>query len=108
MQLAADLAAAFVALLHFAFFALQSFLWTKPTGRKVFGRTVEQAEASAQLAVNQGIYNAFVGVGLVWTLVRTGSALDAPGGDSEAFHPVRAGHARGDRPRAALRLALIC
>ena len=80
MQLAATIAVSVVALLHFAFFVLQAFLWTKPTGRKIFGRTVEQAQASAQLAVNQGIYNAFLACGLVWSLVHTGSGLDAPNG----------------------------
>jgi putative membrane protein len=59
----------FVALQHFAFFALESFLWKKPLGRQVFGLTPERAELTAPLAFNQGFYNAFLGAGLVWSIV---------------------------------------
>ncbi len=58
----------FVAALHVAFLVLEMFLWTKPFGRRVFGLTRELAEASAPLAMNQGLYNGFLAAGLVWGL----------------------------------------
>ena len=66
------LASAFVllvAVLHLLFFVLESFLWTKPLGRKVFGLTAELTEATQSLAANQGLYNAFLAAGLIWGVV---------------------------------------
>src|SRR5688500_20120974 len=60
---------AFVAALHLLFFVLESFLWTKPVGRKVFGLSAELAESTKSLAANQGLYNAFLAAGLIWGLV---------------------------------------
>jgi putative membrane protein len=60
---------ALVALLHIGFFVLESFLWTKPVGRRVFGLTPERAADSASLAANQGLYNLFVAAGLLWGLI---------------------------------------
>lgn len=65
----ADVFVAFVALLHIGFFVLESFLWTKPVGRRIFGLTPERAADSASLAANQGLYNLFVAAGLIWGLV---------------------------------------
>jgi putative membrane protein len=62
-------AVAIVAFLHLAFFVLESFLWTKPVGRRIFGLTRELAESSKALAANQGLYNAFLAAGLIWGLV---------------------------------------
>ena len=45
------------------------FLWTTPTGRRVFGTDAEFAEQSKALAANQGLYNGFLVAGLVWGLV---------------------------------------
>lgn len=58
-----------MALLHVGFFVLESFLWTKPTGRRIFGLTAEKAQDSASLAANQGVYNLFVAAGLIWGLL---------------------------------------
>jgi putative membrane protein len=66
------IAIALVAALHLAFFVLESFLWTRPTGRKVFGLTAEAAESSKSLAANQGLYNAFLAAGLIWGLLWPG------------------------------------
>jgi putative membrane protein len=62
------LAIAVVALLHIGFFILESFLWTKPVGRRVFGLSQEVANGSKALAVNQGLYNLFLAAGLIWGL----------------------------------------
>lgn len=58
----------FVALEHLGFLWLEMFQWTKPLGLKVFKLTGAQAEASASLAMNQGLYNGFLAAGLLWSL----------------------------------------
>ena len=68
-MIATDLVA-LVALLHLYFLVLEMFLWTKPTGRRAFGTTPEQAEQSKVLAMNQGLYNGFLAAGLFWGLSR--------------------------------------
>lgn len=47
------------------------FLWTKPKGLKVFGNTLEKAQATAVLAANQGLYNGFLAAGLIWGLAHS-------------------------------------
>jgi putative membrane protein len=58
-----------VAALHLYFLVLEMFLWTTPTGRRVFGLDADFAERSKSLAANQGLYNGFLAAGLVWGLV---------------------------------------
>ena len=48
---------------------LEVFLWTTPRALRAFGMTLEAAEASQTLAVNQGVYNGFLAAGLIWGLV---------------------------------------
>jgi putative membrane protein len=69
VSLIAEVFVALVALLHVGFFVLESFLWTRPAGRRVFGLTAEKAQDSAALAANQGVYNLFVAAGLIWGLL---------------------------------------
>lgn len=59
---------ALVALLHVYFLVLEMFLW-RTRARRVFRMTEEKAEATAQLAANQGLYNGFLAAGLVWALL---------------------------------------
>jgi putative membrane protein len=59
----------FVAIQHVAFFVLESFFWEHPIGRKIFRNSPETAALTAKLAVNQGVYNAFLAAGLIWSLV---------------------------------------
>ena len=63
------------ALLHGYFLVLEMFLWTKPYGRRVFGMSAEQAEATRTLAANQGLYNGFLAAGLVWGLIVASTAV---------------------------------
>lgn len=69
MSIFADVVVGAVALLHVYFLVLEMFLWDKPTGRRVFGHSKEQAAATRVLAANQGLYNGFLAAGLVWGLV---------------------------------------
>jgi putative membrane protein len=64
-----------VALLHTYFFVLEMFLWTKPIGLKTFGMDQAQAEKTAALASNQGLYNGFLVAGLVWALIHPDPAV---------------------------------
>lgn len=75
MRLAADLATALVVLLHAWFLVLEMFLWTKPYGRRTFGLTEAQAEATRTLAANQGLYNGFLAAGLAWGLATGADGL---------------------------------
>jgi putative membrane protein len=68
MHIAATVAVAIVALLHVVFMVLEMFLWTKPLGLKVFHQRLEVAQATAVLAMNQGLYNGFLAAGLIWAL----------------------------------------
>lgn len=65
--LAAQLLVGLVAFEHVYFLVLEMFLWTKPTGRRIFGNSVEKAEMTRVLAANQGLYNGFLAAGLVWS-----------------------------------------
>lgn len=51
---------------HVYFFVLESILWREPLGLKTFGMDAAKAEATAQLAVNQGFYNLLLAAGLAW------------------------------------------
>lgn len=66
--LAANIVAGLVALLHAYFLVLEMFLWDTPTGLRVFRMTPEQAAATKTLAMNQGLYNGFLAVGVSWSV----------------------------------------
>lgn len=68
MTFASQIMVAVVAILHIAFLVLEMFLWTRPTGRKIFGLKEDFAKNSAALAANQGLYNGFLAAGLIWGL----------------------------------------
>ncbi|MBC3761108.1 DUF1304 domain-containing protein [Quadrisphaera oryzae] len=80
------------ALLHVWIFVLESLAWTSPRARRTFGLTREQAEATRQMAFNQGFYNLFLAVvaaaGVVVLLrggpVGVGAALALAGAGSMA------------------------
>jgi putative membrane protein len=69
MKTIANILTALVALLHFGILVLEMFFWNHPVGQKIFGMSPEVAASSAVLAANQGLYNGFLAVGLVWGLI---------------------------------------
>lgn len=75
MNLVSNLAVLLVAGLHAYFLVLEMFLWTRPTGRRVFGLTPEFAQASKSLAANQGLYNGFLAAGLLYGVLQGDSGL---------------------------------
>lgn len=58
-----------ITLIHIYILVLEMFLWTTPRGLKIFGQSLEKAQASAVLAANQGLYNGFLAAGLIWSLM---------------------------------------
>jgi putative membrane protein len=74
MTTVANILLGLVAVLHIYFLILEMFLWDKPFGRRTFGLSREFASASKSLAINQGLYNGFLAVGLLW-----GLSLGVPG-----------------------------
>jgi putative membrane protein len=75
VNVVADVLVGLVAALHAYFLVLEMFLWTTPTGRRVFGLEADFAEQSKVLAANQGLYNGFLAAGLVWGLVSDDTAV---------------------------------
>lgn len=69
MQIVATLLVLLVAVEHVYILILEMFLWRKPAGMRAFGTTPEQAEQTAVLAGNQGLYNGFLAAGLVFGLL---------------------------------------
>ncbi len=68
MTTLANIFVALVALEHALFLILEMFLWRTPIGVSLFGMKQDFADASANLAANQGLYNGFLSAGLVWSL----------------------------------------
>jgi len=63
--------------IHIAFFVLESFLFTKPAGRKIFKMSEADAETMKFFAFNQGFYNRSLAIGVLAGIApgqRAGSA----------------------------------
>jgi putative membrane protein len=69
MIITAKIITAVVALLHIYILWLEMFAWTT-RARKVFRNFPKDLfEPTKQMAANQGLYNGFLSVGLLWSLV---------------------------------------
>ncbi|OKH69734.1 epimerase [Mycobacterium sp. SWH-M3] len=62
MLIAGLVFAALAAVLHVYIFTMESLTWTSPRTRATFGIGAEEAEATKELAFNQGFYNLFLAV----------------------------------------------
>ncbi len=71
--------AGLAALVHAYIFVLESLRWTAPRTRATFGTTPEQAEATRELAFNQGFYNLFLGIVAATGVVLTAAGRTGPG-----------------------------
>jgi putative membrane protein len=58
-------AASIAALAHVWFFVMESVLFTKPAGRRIFRTTEADAETMKFMAFNQGFYNLFLAIGVL-------------------------------------------
>jgi len=59
-MLTISILASLAAAIHVLFFAMESLFWMKPAVRKIFGQTVEHAQITQRMALNQGFYNLFL------------------------------------------------
>lgn len=62
MTAAALVLAGLAALLHVYIWVMESLTWTSPRTRATFGITPAEAEATKEMAFNQGFYNLFLAV----------------------------------------------
>jgi putative membrane protein len=68
MNLLSQIIVGFIAFIHLYILWLEMFAWTT-RAKKVF-KTIpeEQFEKTKVMAANQGLYNGFLAVGLIWSL----------------------------------------
>ena len=57
------------ALLHIFIFYMESFAWTGEKSRTVFGLTQDEAENTREMAFNQGFYNLFLAIEVLFGCV---------------------------------------
>ncbi|WP_022877070.1 DUF1304 domain-containing protein [Glutamicibacter mishrai] len=62
MIITALVLAALAALLHVYIFFMESLWWTTPKVRATFGSSQAEAEATKEMAFNQGFYNLFLAI----------------------------------------------
>ncbi|OBB33113.1 epimerase [Mycolicibacterium peregrinum] len=71
--------AALAAVLHVYIFVMESLTWTSPRTRATFGISEEEAQATKELAFNQGFYNLFLAIVTVVGIVAIGLGHNAVG-----------------------------
>lgn len=60
-----------VILIHLYIVYLEMFLWSHKKGMKTFGlKDKKFAEETKVMAANQGLYNGFIAIGLLWALLQ--------------------------------------
>lgn len=66
-----------ISFLHFFISAIEVFFWNKKPGIKAFNLTKNFADQTKGMAVNQGVYNAFLASGLLLSMIsrQTTSAI---------------------------------
>ncbi|MGV0737904.1 DUF1304 domain-containing protein [Mycobacterium syngnathidarum] len=79
MVIAGLVFAALAAALHVYIFVMESLTWTSPRTRATFGLSEEQAQATKELAFNQGFYNLFLAIVTVVGIVAMGLGHSAVG-----------------------------
>lgn len=72
MVIAGLVFAALAAALHVYIFVMESLTWTSPRTRATFGISAEEAQATKELAFNQGFYNLFLAIVTVVGIVAVG------------------------------------
>ena len=109
MVIAGLVVAGLAALLHVYIWVMESLTWTSPRTRATFGISREEAEATRELAFNQGFYNLFLaivtGIGIVATLLghtAVGAALTFAGIGSMAAAALVLLVSSPDKARAAI------
>ncbi|WKG06057.1 DUF1304 domain-containing protein [Mycolicibacterium sp. HK-90] len=79
MVIAGLVFAALAAALHVYIFTMESLTWTSPRTRATFGISAEEAQATKELAFNQGFYNLFLAIVTVAGIAAVGLGHNAVG-----------------------------
>lgn len=79
MVIAGLVFAALAAALHVYIFVMESLTWTSPRTRATFGTSAEEAQATKELAFNQGFYNLFLAIVTAVGIVAVGLGHNAVG-----------------------------
>ncbi len=58
-----------IAVIHYYIFIVEAFFWNKPLGLKSFNLEKVFADKTKVIAINQGVYNAFLASGLIFSIV---------------------------------------
>ncbi|QEP07138.1 DUF1304 domain-containing protein [Glutamicibacter sp. ZJUTW] len=72
MIIAAQILATAAALLHIYIFSMESLTWTTAKTRSVFKTSEAEAEATREMAFNQGFYNLFLAVASIAGVIVSG------------------------------------
>lgn len=79
MLIASAVFAALAALVHVYIFVLESLRWTAPATRRTFGTSEEDANATKEMAFNQGFYNLFLAVMAAVGIIAAAAGHDGVG-----------------------------
>lgn len=79
MVIAGLVFAALAAALHVYIFVMESLTWTSARTRATFGISEQEAQATKELAFNQGFYNLFLAIVTVIGIVAVGLGHNAIG-----------------------------
>ncbi|MCC5582539.1 DUF1304 domain-containing protein, partial [Microtetraspora sp. AC03309] len=79
MVIAGLVFAALAAALHVYIFVMESLTWTSARTRATFGISEQEAQATKELAFNQGFYNLFLAIVTVIGIVAVGLGHNAVG-----------------------------
>lgn len=79
MVIAGLVFAALAAALHVYIFVMESLTWTSARTRATFGISEQEAQATKELAFNQGFYNLFLAIVTVIGVVAVGLGHNAIG-----------------------------
>lgn len=71
--------ASVAALIHVFIFWLESFAWTSPRARATFGTSEADAQATREMAYNQGFYNLFLAILVAVGVIFFATGATAPG-----------------------------
>jgi putative membrane protein len=69
MTLISTIALLFIAFLHYCIFTIEVFFWTKPSGLRAFNLSKEFSDQTKTMAINQGVYNAFLASGILYAIL---------------------------------------
>lgn len=75
MPILSQVCIARVAFIHFYIVHLEMVLWNTPKGHKAFNLKPDFAAQTKVLTTNQGLYNGFLAVGLVWALIHSNPVM---------------------------------